>query len=384
VEAPANAASASRPCPSAPPTTEARATAEPATPTPTADAAWPPAVAVTAEPDAIYIEKRYGQSRLNFDFALENKAAVPLVIAEVEVSVFDAKGKLVLRKFINGNGFRPAIQTLPTAVLPPNDAITVFNPFSEFDAAVDLHELRYRFTLTSEDREKELTVESVVHPVVYEPKTALSLPLKGRILVHDGHDFYAHHRRVDIRHFAARKFGIKANFARYSYDLCAVDEAGSPYRNSGAKNEDWFSFGAPVFVPAAGTIAAAHDGVADNVHGEDSRFNPEDLLRDPMSLNGNYVVIDHGNGEFSLFAHLQSGSVAVKAGDKVKRGQPLAKMGSSGDASMPHLHYELRSGASRDANGVPSYFTDFRRRLGSTSIAVPKGQIDSGDLLVSP
>ena len=295
--------------------------------------------------------------------------------------MLDARQKLVLRKFINGNGFRPAIQTLASVDLPPGGALTVFNPFVDFPPEVALHELRYRFTLTDAAGERETVVDAVVHPTRYASKHALKLPLRGRIIVQDGHDFYAHHRRIDVRHPAAKQFKISANFARFSYDFCSVDEDGRLYRNDGARNEDWYGFGASVYAPAGGTVVAAADGTRDNVRGDAPRFQPDDLLRNPMSFAGNRIVIDHGDGEYSLFAHLKEGSLTVRAGDKINAGQPIAKIGASGDASMPHLHYELRSGPGRDSDGLPSSFDGFRRLLGSTSVDIKRGQVDSGDFL---
>ncbi len=55
---------------------------------------------------------------------------------------------------------------------------------------------------------------------------------------------------------------------------------------------------------------------------------------------GNYVEIDHGNGYVTAFAHMQK--YLVKKGDRVKRGQVIGKVGSSGRSTGPHLHYEIR------------------------------------------
>jgi murein DD-endopeptidase MepM/ murein hydrolase activator NlpD len=60
---------------------------------------------------------------------------------------------------------------------------------------------------------------------------------------------------------------------------------------------------------------------------------------------GNYVAVDHGNGVLTLYAHCNRNY--VKAGDIVRRGQRIAEVGRTGNATGPHLHFELR------LDGVP-------------------------------
>jgi murein DD-endopeptidase MepM/ murein hydrolase activator NlpD len=58
-----------------------------------------------------------------------------------------------------------------------------------------------------------------------------------------------------------------------------------------------------------------------------------------------------------VLAHFQRGSVAVKAGDRVQRGQLLGKCGNSGNSSEPHLHYQLQHSAIfQDALGIKCVF----------------------------
>lgn len=63
------------------------------------------------------------------------------------------------------------------------------------------------------------------------------------------------------------------------------------------------------------------------------------------SSYGNYVVISHGSGNTTLYAHMSSRS--VKAGDKVTQGQVIGITGSTGVSSGPHLHYEITENGKR-------------------------------------
>lgn len=59
---------------------------------------------------------------------------------------------------------------------------------------------------------------------------------------------------------------------------------------------------------------------------------------------GNYVILQHSDGNYTLYAHLDAGSIKVTAGDSVEQGQVIAKMGSSGNSTGTHLHFEVREG----------------------------------------
>ncbi|MGD2067601.1 MAG: M23 family metallopeptidase [Gemmatimonadota bacterium] len=60
---------------------------------------------------------------------------------------------------------------------------------------------------------------------------------------------------------------------------------------------------------------------------------------------GNYVLIDHGSGVFTRYAHLDSLNSEIVRGAEVSMGTPLGRMGNSADFPIPiHLHFELLTG----------------------------------------
>ncbi|MCL7428265.1 M23 family metallopeptidase [Streptomyces sp. YS415] len=89
------------------------------------------------------------------------------------------------------------------------------------------------------------------------------------------------------------------------------------------------------FAVASGTqVYAAHGGTVVKAGSNGAGDGP---------AYGNAVVIKHGNGTYSQYAHLSK--IQVKAGQIVKTGQRIALSGNTGNSSGPHLHFEIRTTA---------------------------------------
>src|SRR6185295_15115646 len=111
---------------------------------------------------------------------------------------------------------------------------------------------------------------------------------------------------------------------RFALDLLVM-KSGTTCGGDCSKNDQYFCWGRPVAAPAAGKV----------VEVEASRPDNRPNSPDPNNLFGNHVVIDHGNGEYSLMAHLRNGSVMVKVGDAVEAGEIVALTGNSGMSTEP-------------------------------------------------
>jgi murein DD-endopeptidase MepM/ murein hydrolase activator NlpD len=145
--------------------------------------------------------------------------------------------------------------------------------------------------------------------------------------------------------------------------------------------------GQPIYAPGAGVVLAIANDIPENWF-EDAKAtkigHPKlPAGKDPKDI-GNFVLLDHQNGEYSLLVHMKPGSVMVRPGDRVPQGQLVGRIGFAGDLIFPHLHYSLMDGLEVfKAWGLPAYFSQFYRVLGAGSIRVKQGPVDSGDFLES-
>ena len=76
--------------------------------------------------------------------------------------------------------------------------------------------------------------------------------------------------------------------------------------------------------------------------------------------DGRQVVLRVGPGTYVIYAHMKPGSVRVRAGERVRRGQLLGKLGNSGNSATPHLHLQVQVRPSFASDGLPFVFERFR------------------------
>lgn len=155
-----------------------------------------------------------------------------------------------------------------------------------------------------------------------------ALPLQGEWLITQGHKGEHTH---------------KLDWA-YAWDFEMQDKQGNRHAGDESLTSDYLAFGKPVYASADGYVARVLDGVVDNPAGQ---INTRENW-------GNYVCISHGYGLYSFYAHLKKGSVGVKPGDYIKKGDRLGQVGNSGRSPIPHLHFQIQLGLEA---GSPTRFS---------------------------
>lgn len=143
---------------------------------------------------------------------------------------------------------------------------------------------------------------------------------------------------------------------RHGLDFEVRGRDGKAFSGLGRALSEFHSFGLPVLAAGVGTVASVVDGVADNAPGE---VNTLDNW-------GNAVVIAHGPGLYSVYAHLQRNSVRVRAGEVVAAGAEIARSGNSGRSPIPHLHFQLQRLPELGSPTLGADFGDVVTRDGET------------------
>lgn len=131
---------------------------------------------------------------------------------------------------------------------------------------------------------------------------------------------------------------------RYAIDWKKYGADGKPWTGDQRDVRSYHAYGEKTVAVADGTVVVAQDGYPDNIPRTPAGFEPAVPVT-MESVAGNRVVIDLGGGQFAYYAHLKPGSVRVKAGQRVRRGQVVGAVGNSGDARQPHLHFQLTNSA---------------------------------------
>ncbi|MCV7301968.1 M23 family metallopeptidase [Mycobacterium barrassiae] len=142
---------------------------------------------------------------------------------------------------------------------------------------------------------------------------------------------------------------------RFAIDYVQLESDAREYHGDPTELESYPAFGNDVRAVADGPVVAAVDGLPEQIPGK----VPTGLALDQYP--GNHIVQDLGGGNFALYAHLKTGTVAVKPGDRLSAGQVIGAVGNTGNSSSPHLHFHVMSTADPlRSDGLPFVYTDFR------------------------
>ena len=176
--------------------------------------------------------------------------------------------------------------------------------------------------------------------LLFEPPVQLHNPEQNAYFyLEEGNDFFSIYVNAGLPILG--KWTINQGFDgkythkgdwRFAWDFVIVDSLGKEFKDKGLKLEDYYCYNKPVVAVADGMVVEIADGIEDNPVGEvNTRHNW-----------GNSIVISHGYGIYSQYSHLKKGSIKVKRGEIVKKGQIIGYVGNSGRSQYPHLHFQFQ------------------------------------------
>jgi murein DD-endopeptidase MepM/ murein hydrolase activator NlpD len=268
----------------------------------------------------------------------------------------------------------PSIK-LAGATLARDQALLIASQVFAFNGARDTLRVRVHGNV---DRHATEFAGSI--PIKSEfAKSKYIFPLRGVWYVGWGASFHTGHRWAVPEEFAL--------------DIAKVGESGLSHKGDGTRFDDYYAYGADVLAAADGrVISAANDRPEDPSamqrpnETQEAYFarlqkeQGERLAKGLTAITGNYVMINHGENESSLYAHLQPGSVRVHVDDQVKAGDVIGKLGSSGNSTEPHLHFHvcdkpdplMCAGIPVNFSNVTIQWADLPRPIQSGDIVIAK------------
>jgi hypothetical protein len=311
---------------------------------------FPPAVELRV-PKAPTVATAAGASFIAYEVHLTNFAAANLVLRRLEVlrardgQVLLTLEDSALARTLSRPGVAPAPPAMERARIAGGLRAVAFLwiPLTPESRPVAL---RHRVTLTQgSDSAPAQVLEGAFTPVITTP-VVIGPPLRGGVwYAANGPDPVSGHRRALI---AAE--GLPTIAQRFGIDWLMLDTVGRSFTGDRLLNESYYAEGQDAIAVADGIVAATKDSIPENIPGANSRAVPITL----ETVGGNHIILDIGGGHYAFYAHLKPGSLRVKVGDRVKRGQVVGLVGNSGNSTEPHLHFHIMDGTSPlGSEGIP-------------------------------
>lgn len=140
---------------------------------------------------------------------------------------------------------------------------------------------------------------------------------------------------------------------RFANDWIKLDENNKTSNGDRRQCKSYPCYEQKIISVADGEVVDVVDQFEDQIPDKPGRIKIADA-------GGNYAIVKIGENKFAFYAHMQKGSIKVKIGDKLTRGQEIGLVGNAGNSTGPHLHFHVCDNASPlFANGVPFVIDQF-------------------------
>lgn len=188
-------------------------------------------------------------------------------------------------------------------------------------------------------------------PRYNEQPLIIASPIKGKNLLLINQSTMAYH--VDAMLMTVEEIGRGERFA---FDYIRMNDDFSAYFSGDhEKNESYFCYGDTIYAVADGIVDHIVDGLPEN------RGDSRDVKFDQLiGAAGNFIAQKLDDGNYAWYAHIIPGSILVKEGDRIMKGQAIGRVGNSGNSDCPHLHFQITKGSDMFlSEGVPFVLDEF-------------------------
>jgi murein DD-endopeptidase len=301
---------------------------------------------------------------LVYELHVTNFDTVPLALKRIEISASQETGRPLLTledtkltaAMIRVGAAQPggtAGASRDTRIVDPGGRNIVFvwieSPVNQPVPTILKHRMIFSSASAGAGNPSDTTLEDLQVAVSRESVPRLSPPFNGGIwLAGFGPANDSGHRRsivaIDAHIYLPERFAV---------DWVKVGPNGDTHHDGTTKNENSWGWGEPVLAVADGKITQSVDEFPDNTPG----------ILPPVTLDniaGNRIILQIAQNRFVMYGHLQKGSIKVRGGEHVHRGDVLALLGNSGNSTGAHLHLQAtNSDSALQTEGVPFVFADF-------------------------
>ena len=279
------------------------------------------ALHIRTQPDPVFVEVREGDQNWHYHLVLTNPHESEIELQEIRVR-YVSEGRALEETRLDPPALERAVEGGSNRI-PPNGELWWRDHAGHRERAPE--SIEYLIFFRAGERLLQQTHR--VRLLRYRQKTRFTLPFNGVWRVWRGHDvFEGHRQRADAQAFAYDFVYERGGRDRVPPEARAATEVGRasarrrrarPTRDGSTSAwalTDFYAFGRKVLAPADGRVVRAVDGEPDRPPVRTRLRLAQPSGEDPRQIFGNYIVLDHGNGEFSLLGHLKRGSGETRSG----------------------------------------------------------------------
>ncbi len=251
--------------------------------------------------------------------------------------------------FLGREGFWNPEKFSSTRTLMPDQETGLFNEYFVVinKEMMDLLSVAVLYEKEGKEYKQELSI-----PLRnYVNKNKYLFPLKGCISTCGNYNCLLDHRQ----HFSME----------FAIDMAQYNKEQKLSFQEEMRKEDYVIYGKEILAIADGEVIDCFHSIPITTSWVWEEREPYFKQYGLAAQFGNYVILQHANGESSFYGHMIEDSLTVKKGDKVKQGQVIGKVGHTGLSNCPHLHFQLMDKPDiLTGRGLPCSFLNIKDVMG--------------------